>query len=95
MQKYEALSLYNVWPFSRIDTMSFAQYREKFLEDMDRVKSELKEVKSLAFRRMMMAEIDRSIPESLFRFAWSKLKMMLTSSNLQNLSIGTIQIIWA
>ena len=38
MQKYEALSLYNVWPFSRIDTMSFAQYREKFLEDMDRVK---------------------------------------------------------
>ena len=74
MQKYEALSLYNVWPFSRIDTMSFAQYREKFLEDMDRVKSELKEVKSLAFRRMMMAEIDRSIPESLFRFAWSKLK---------------------
>ena len=74
MQKYEALSLYNVWPFSRIDTMSFAQYREKFLEDMDRVKSELKEVKSLAFRRMMMAEIDRSIPVSLFRFAWSKLK---------------------
>ena len=75
LQKYEDWSLYkNVWPFSRIDTMSFAGYREKFLEDIDRVKSELMKVKSLSFRRAMTTEINRSIPESLFRFAWSKLK---------------------
>ena len=50
--------------------MSSSGHGQSYVHNDD----ELKEVKSLAFRRMMMAEIDRSIPESLFRFAWSKLK---------------------
>ena len=75
MRKYEEWSCSkSPWPFPRIDTMSFALYREKFLKDVDSVKSELVRVKSLAFRRMMMTEIDNNIPYELFRFAWSKLK---------------------
>ena len=72
---YEDWSLYkSPWPFSRIDTLSFAEYREKFQEDVDSVKSELMKVKSRAFKRIMAEEIDRSIPANLFRFAWSELR---------------------
>ena len=75
MKAYQDWSLFkNPWPFSRIDTLSFAEYREKFQQDVDSVKSELKKVKSLAFRRIMAEKIDRSIPGNLFRFAWSKLR---------------------
>ena len=75
MNEYQDWSLYkSPWSFARLDTISFAEYREKFLEDVDSVKSELMKVKSRAFKRMMAAEIDRSIPENLFRFAWSKLR---------------------
>ena len=53
MKAYQDWSLFkNPWPFSRIDTLSFAEYREKFQQDVDSVKSELKKVKSLAFRRI-------------------------------------------
>lgn len=64
--------LKNPWPFTRLDTLSFAEYREKYLEDVDSVKSELMKVKSAAFRRGLAEEIDYSIPMNLFRFAWSK-----------------------
>lgn len=75
MNAYLDWSLFkSPWPFSRIDTLSFAEYREKFQEDIDSVKSELKKVKSLAFRRMKTAEIDRDFPHNLYRFAWSKPK---------------------
>lgn len=48
MKAYQDWSLFNSpWPFSRLDTLSFAEYREKFLEDIDSVKRELFQVKSL------------------------------------------------
>ena len=62
------------WPFSRIDTLSFAEYREQYLEDVDSLKSELAKVKSWAFKRAMMETIDAEIPGNLFRFAWAKPK---------------------
>ena len=59
------------WPFERIDTLPFAEYREQYLEDVDSLKSELMKVKSLAFRRMMLGTIEAAVPENLYRFAWS------------------------
>lgn len=59
------------WPFERLDTLSFAEYRELYLEDVDSVKRELVKVKSFAFKRMMMEIIDSEIVANLFRFAWS------------------------
>ena len=63
---------YESWPFERLDTMSFADYREGYLENVDQVKSDLMKVKSPAFKRMMVDMIDQSIPANLFRHAWSK-----------------------
>ena len=62
------------WTWERLDALSFAEYREQYLEDVDSVKSELVKVKSLAFKRMMMETIDAAIPGNLFRFGWSKLR---------------------
>lgn len=60
------------WPFTRLDTLSFAEYRELYLEDVDAQKAKLMKVKSMAFREMMADVIDGEIVSSLFRFAWSK-----------------------
>lgn len=55
-------SLYqSPWPFPRIDTLSFTEYREMFLEDIDSVKSELIKVKSMTFKRMRAEETKDSI----------------------------------
>lgn len=73
LKAYEDWSLMkNPWPFTRLDTLSFAEYREKFLEDVDRVKCELFKIKSLAFRQAMTEMIDYSVAPNLFRFAWGK-----------------------
>lgn len=75
MENYQNWSLYrSPWPFERLDTISFAEYREKFQQDVDSVKRELMKVRSLAFRQGMAEEIDGSIPGNLFRFAWAKLR---------------------
>lgn len=72
---YQNWSLYaNPWTFERLDTLTFAEYREKYLEDVDSVKAELMKVKSMAFRQMMTEQIDGSIVSNLFRFGWSKLR---------------------
>lgn len=75
MENYQNWSLYaNPWTFSRLDTLTFAEYREKFLEDVDSVKRELMKVRSLVFRQEMTEEIDGNIVSDLFRFGWSKLR---------------------
>lgn len=72
---YMDWSLFNSpWSFERLDTISFACYREQYLEDVDSVKRELMKVKSLAFKRMMMEIINMEIPNNLFRFAWAEPK---------------------
>lgn len=75
MDAYMDWSLFeNPWSWDRLDTLSFAEYREQYLEDVDSVKRELMKVKSLAFKRMMMEIINMEIPNNLFRFAWAEPK---------------------
>lgn len=65
---------YENWPFSRLDTMRFAGYREGYSQNVDAVKMALMKVKSLPFRRAMNAEIEDIKTSGLFRYAWSKPK---------------------
>lgn len=75
MNAYMDWSLFeSPWSFERLDTITFAEYRETYLEDMDAQKAKLMKVESMAFRRMMAEEMDASIPLKLFRYAWSKPK---------------------
>ena len=62
------------WPFTRIDTLTFAEYREAYLEDMDVQREKLMKVKSLSFRQMMSEVLEKDVWNDLFRYAWSKPK---------------------
>ena len=62
------------WPFTRIDTLTFAEYREVYLEDMDVQREKLMKVKSLSFRQMMSEVLEKDVWNDLFRYAWSKPK---------------------
>lgn len=68
------LKIWMHWPFTRIDTLTFAEYREGYLEDLDAQKAKLMKVKSAAFRKMMSEAMDAEVPNNLFRYAWSKPK---------------------
>lgn len=70
-QGAEQLS-YEAWPFERIDSMSFADYRKGLLADADRLKTEVNKAESLRMRQWMLKQIDGLVPSSLFRYAWSK-----------------------
>lgn len=73
MNAYMDWSLFeSPWSFERLDTITFAEYRETYLEDMDAQKAKLMKVESMAFRRMMAEEMDASIPLNLFRYAWAE-----------------------
>ena len=65
---------YNPWPFERLKAISFAQYREEYLEVVDKVKADLMEVKSLAFRRMTLDKIERGMQDDLFRYSFEDAK---------------------
>ena len=56
------------WPFTRIDTLTFAEYREAYLEDMDVQRGRLMRVKSLAFRQMMSEVLKKDVWDDLFRY---------------------------
>lgn len=60
------------WPFERIDTVDFATYREKLLEDIDCQKREVNKLSNMAFRRMTLEKIDAYTDVSLCRWAWKK-----------------------
>ncbi len=68
----EGEDLFDRWPFERIDTLTFARYRELFLQDMDREKARVMGIKSLNFRRQKLSELAESECASLCRYAWSK-----------------------
>ena len=75
LKKYNyGLCLVTSWPFGRLDTMRFADYRRMYTEDSDDLKMKLMEVKSMAFRRMLTEDIDGAMVGHLFRYAWSKAK---------------------
>lgn len=58
------------WPFERIDTVDFATYREKLLEDIDCQKRDVNKLSNLDFRRMTLQKIDSYTNVSLCRWAW-------------------------
>ena len=62
----------DAWPFERMDTLTFAQYRELLLEDLDLLHSRLIQVKNPVFRAMMNQQIGSDPTPRLLRFAWSK-----------------------
>lgn len=62
----------DAWPFERMDTLTFAQFRELLLEDLDLLRSRLIQVKNPVFRAMMNRQIGDDPTPRLLRFAWSK-----------------------
>ena len=62
----------DAWPFERMDTLTFAQFRELLLEDLDLLHSRLIQVKNPVFRAMMNQQIGSDPTPRLLRFAWSK-----------------------
>lgn len=58
------------WSFERIDTVDFATYREKLLEDIDQQKLEVNKLGNVAFRQMILEKIDATTNMSLCRWAW-------------------------
>lgn len=75
MNAYMDWSLFeSPWSFERLDTITFAEYREAYLEDMDVQREKLMKVKSLSFRQMMSEVLEKDVWNDLFRYAWSKPK---------------------
>ena len=72
----DADDLFERWPFERIDTLTFATYRELFLKDIDREKARVMSVKSLNFRRQILQQLQEQTSASLCRYAWSEADKM-------------------
>lgn len=62
----------NAWPFERMDTLSFPQFRETLLEELDLLRYRLMQVEHPVFRAVLKAEIGNNPDERLLRYAWSK-----------------------
>lgn len=62
----------NAWTFERMDTLTFTQYRELLLKDLEYFHQKLLEIKQPAFRAMMENEIGTDPTSRLMRYAWSK-----------------------
>lgn len=73
-QGYVLMDATDEWNWDRIDTLSFAEYREGWRETVDRSRHEILNIKSPEFRKMMLQQIEDAYNHYLFRFAWSKAK---------------------
>lgn len=62
----------DAWTFERMDTLTFPQFREALLEDLDLLRYRLMQVEHPVFRAMMKAQIGNNPDERLLRYAWSK-----------------------
>lgn len=71
LQSHDIFDIVERWPFERLDTISFADYRRLWTADVEAYKVDVNRVKSLAFRRMMNEQLDYSISSELFRWVWS------------------------
>ena len=59
------------WPWARINAYrSFRDFRNDYLAYSDSLKTECNKVKSQAFRRMMLGDIDQQTEQSITRYAW-------------------------
>ncbi len=70
ISKHSEFEVMDKWPFERIDSLDFATYREKLLEDIDSQKREVNKLGNIAFRRMTLEKIDATTNVSLCRWAW-------------------------
>lgn len=72
LKSHDVESLLEKWPYERIDKLSFSQYRNQYIADVEKEKVELNKIKSLQFRRFMHEQIDTDSKHNLWRYAWSK-----------------------
>lgn len=61
----------NAWPFERMDTLTFTQFRRLLLKDLDNFHQKLAKMEQSAFRAMMEDEIGTDPTSRLIRYAWS------------------------
>ena len=72
IKSHDVESLLAKWPFERIDKLSFSQYRDQYIADVEKDKAELNKIKSLQFRRFMHKQIEADSIQNIWRYAWSK-----------------------
>lgn len=73
-QGYVLFDSTDEWGWERIDTISFAEYREGWRQTVDRARHEVLTIGSESFRKMTLDQIEDAYNHYLFRFAWSKAK---------------------
>lgn len=60
------------WPFSRVEALSFNDYKAEYAKWCDEQKGYVAGVKSQTFRDIVTGMIDDSMEESLCRYGWSR-----------------------
>lgn len=71
MQEYDKWDR-TAWPFERMDTLTFVQFRKLLLQDLENLRAQLAKIGHPAFRAMMENEIGSDPAGRLLRYAWSK-----------------------
>ena len=71
-QGYLLLNATDTWSWERIDTISFAEYREGWRETVDRERHEIIAIPNVNFRTMMLERMEEMYNHYLFRFALGK-----------------------
>lgn len=77
LKSHDMYGLLETWPFERLDTISFNNYRQQWTAEVETCKVAANQVKSLAFRRMMNEQLDDLVSSELFRWVWSDNKSHL------------------
>lgn len=81
LKSHKLLRLLDAWPFERLDTISFNDYRRLWTKDVEAYKTEANKVKSQAFRRDMNKQLDYYATSELFRWVWSDKKAHATDAD--------------
>ena len=71
-QGYLLLNATYDWSWERLDTISFAEYREGWRETVDRERHEIIAIPNVNFRTMMLERMEEMYNHYLFRFALGK-----------------------
>lgn len=71
INSHNAETLLEQWPFERINKLTFNQYRNQYISDVEKSKVELNKIKSLTFRRYMHEQIAAESEHNLWRYGWS------------------------
>lgn len=71
MNSHNVETLLDQWPFERINKLTFNQYRNQYISDVEKSKIELNKIKSLTFRRFMHEQLSAEAEHNLWRYGWS------------------------